>query len=131
VEGTSVTVGYFDDSALAAVLTPGDQGDRCSAIWSSFDAACTHTISEIVVPSVVGHNIHRMAWVWTLNSISVMSHTEQTQAVAIDLAWLGAPTIVALHVAAAVVSQADHFVSADSIAQSWAALRGLNVVTLQ
>lgn len=130
LESTSVTIGYFDDSALAAVLTPGAQGDRCSAIWTSLDIACTHTISELGVPSTVGRSIQRMAWIWTLNSISVIGHSEETQSMAIDLAWLGAPPIVALHVATAMVSQVDHFVSADPIAQSWAALRDLDVVFL-
>jgi hypothetical protein len=45
-------------------------------------------------------------------------------------AWLGAPTMVAIHVATAEHLGVDHFLTTDPVSSSWANLRGLNVVHL-
>ena len=125
-----MTVGYFDGSALGALLSPGEAGERCTAVWRAVDAACAHVVVEVEVPSVIGRQLNRLAWVWTLNALSLISSHDELVQKAVDLAWLGAPTLVALHVAAAERAGADHLVTADPITQSWAELRGLNVVVL-
>jgi hypothetical protein len=125
-----VTVGYIDGSALVTILSPGPRGDKGAAVWASFDATCTHQFSELEVPSSIGRSLDRVAWIWALNSLSVIAPHTAMHANAIDLAWLGAPPLVAVHVAAAESVQVDHFVTADPIAESWATLRGLNVISL-
>jgi hypothetical protein len=127
---TEVTIGYFDAAALATILAPGEAGDRGAALWASFDAACTQQFSEIEVPSRIGRQLDRMAWVWALNSLSVVGATDQLHTAAVDLAWLGAPPSVALHVAAAELTAVDHYVTSDAVAASWAAARGLDVISL-
>lgn len=125
-----MTVGYIDSSALIKILSPGPAGDVGAAAWASFDATCTYHLSEIDVPSVVGRSIERVAWIWALNSLSVINPNDALHRTAVDLAWLGAPTIVALHIAAAETTNVDHFVTADDVSRSWASIRGLNVISL-
>jgi hypothetical protein len=125
-----VTIGYLDGQALITTLSPGAAGDRGAAIWASFDATCTHQFSELEVPSTIGRQLDRLVWVWALNSLSVIAHNETMHKAAIDLAWLGAPIPVALHVAAAESTGVDHFVTSDPVAESWALMRGLNVISL-
>lgn len=130
MERKRVTVGYLDSSAIVSVLSPGRKGDRVAALWSSFDATCTYDLAEVEVPSLIGRQIDRMAWVWAINSLSVISSNSEIRTTAIDLAWLGAPPLVAFHVSAAEAAGVDHFVSDDDVARSWAAMRGLNTVSL-
>ena len=125
-----MTVGYLDGHALVAILSPGPAGDRGAAVWAAFDAACTHQLSELEVPSAIGRQLERVAWVWALNSLSPIMFNPEMHAAAIDLAWLGAPAPVAVHVAAAELTGVDHFVTTDAVAASWAAMRGLNVIAL-
>lgn len=125
-----MTVGYLDGHALVAILSPGPAGDRGAAVWEAFDAACTHQLSEIEVPSAIGRQLDRVAWVWALNSLSLVMFNPEMHTAAIDLAWLGAPTQVAVHVAAAESAGVDHFVTTDPVAASWASLRGLNVIAI-
>ncbi len=125
-----MTVGYLDGHALIAILSPGLAGDRAAAVWAAFDAACTHQLSEIEVPSAIGRQRDRVAWIWALNSLSLITFNPEMHAAAIDLAWLGAPAQVAVHVAAAELTGVDHFVTTDPVAASWASLRGLNVIAL-
>jgi hypothetical protein len=125
-----VTIGYLDATALITILSPGPAGDRGGAIWSAFDAACTHQITEIEVPSLIGRQLNRVAWVWALHSLSTILANEEVHAKAIDLAWLGAPLGTALHVAAAELACVDHFLTSDPIGESWASLRGLDVIFL-
>jgi hypothetical protein len=125
-----VTVGYLDGSALAASLSPGSLGDQVAAVWSAFDATCTSSFTEIEVPSLIGRQLDRVAWVWAINSLSLVAVNDEVQRAAVDLAWLGAPPAVAFHVAAAVTTEADHFVTVDEQCASWAEVRGLNVVKL-
>ncbi len=125
-----VTIGYIDASAVAVSLSPGSSGDRAAAIWASFDAACTSTLTEVEVPSLIGRSLDRVAWVWAMNTLSVVLPNDLSHRSAVDLAWLGAPASVALHVAAAETIQADHFLTADFTAAQWADIRGLNVITL-
>ncbi len=125
-----MTVGYIDGSALIASLSAGPAGDRAAAIWSSFDATCTAQFSEVEVPSAIGRNLDRVAWVWAINSLSVVMANEEVHRTAIDLAWLGAPPAVAIHVAAAQTTQVDHFLTANTVAAQWADVRGLNVIVV-
>ncbi len=125
-----MTVGYIDGSALIASLSPGSTGDRVAAIWSSFDAACTSQFTELEVPSAIGRNLDRVAWVWAMNSLSMVMANEESHRTAIDLAWLGAPPGVAIHIATAETTQADHFLTADTIAAQWADICGLNVIAV-
>lgn len=92
-----------------------------ASIWGALDAACVHEFAHIEVPSLVGREVIRMAWIWALNSLTVMVPDEEMTALAVDLAWLGAPPIVALHVAAADRIGVDQFVTVDPIAQRCAA----------
>ncbi len=124
-----MTVGYIDASALAAMLTPGQIGQRIADVWRSIDAMCAHSIVNLEVPSVIGRHLDRVAWVWTLHSLSVVEGDPQGFQAAIDLAWLGAPPLVALHVAVAAHLEADHFVTTDPVAASWATIHNLSVVT--
>lgn len=123
-----MTIGYLDGSALITILSPGAAGERGSSIWRAFDAVCTHQLTEIEVPSHVGRQLNRVAWVWALNSLSTISMSDELHAKAIDLAWLGAPLSTAVHVAAAEFARVDHFVTSDSTSESWASLRGLDVL---
>jgi hypothetical protein len=125
-----VTIGYVDGSALGAILSPGEAGRVGASVWKSFDATCAHQVVEIEVPSAIGRDLNRVAWIWALNSLTLVPPTDEMRATAIDLAWLGAPPIVALHVAVADRIGVDHFVTADNVAASWAEMRGLNVVVL-
>ena len=95
-----MTVGYLDGHTLVAILSPGPADDRAAAVWAAFDAACTHQMAEIEVPSAIGQ-LDRVAWIWALNSLSLVMFNPEMHTAAIDLAWLGAPTQVAVHVAAA------------------------------
>lgn len=125
-----MTIGYLDGTALVSILSPGSAGDRGSAIWAAFDATCTHQLTEIEVPSRIGRQLNRIAWVWALNSLSTILFNEDLHERAIDLAWLGAPAVAALHVAAAELACVDHFVTSDPANESWASLRGLDVILL-
>jgi hypothetical protein len=125
-----VSVGYFDASAVVQLVSSGPRGDRGAAIWSSFDAGCTHALTEVEVPCLIGRTVDRMAWVWVLHSLSVIAHDARIHTGSVDLAWLGAPTMIAVHVAAAEATGADTYVCADEVAASWAEVRGLNVVLL-
>jgi class 3 adenylate cyclase len=125
-----VTVGYIDGSALAASVSPGPVGNRVAAVWSSFDAACTSQLTEVEVLSLIGRQLDRIAWVWAINSLSVVTLSDEIQRRAVDLAWLGAPPNIAFHVAAAATMEADHFVTVDEISSAWAQMNGLNVVEL-
>ena len=87
-------------------------------------------LAEIEVPSAIGRQLDRVAWIWALNSLSLIMFNPEMHAAAIDLAWLGAPAPVAVHVAAAELTGVDHFVTTDAVAASWAAMRGLNVIAL-
>jgi hypothetical protein len=125
-----VTVGYLDSSALAVIMLPGDLGAKGAAIWDALDSVCTHQLSEIEVPAEIGRELNRFSWIWAINLLSIISMTNEIQAAAIDLAWIGAPAWVAVHVAAAETMRADHYVTANEIAESWALLRGLNTIRL-
>jgi hypothetical protein len=125
-----VTIGYLDGHALAAIQSPGEPGGTGAAIWRAFDATCSHSIIEIEVPSLVGRQMNRLAWVWALSALSLIQAHDELFKAAIDLAWLGAPTNVALHVAAAEFVGVDHFVTADAVTASWAEMRRLNVTNL-
>ena len=65
-----------------------------------------------------------------LNDLSLMDTSDEIHRGATDLAWLGAPAFVAIHVASAARIGVDHFVTLDPVAASWAAVNGLNVVPL-
>ena len=125
-----MTIAYLDGTALISILSPGPTGDRGAAIWAAFDAACTHQLTEIEVPSRIGRQLNRVAWVWALNSLSTILSNEELHERAIDLAWLGAPLAAAVHVAAAELACVDHFVTSDPINESWASIRGLHVIVL-
>ena len=125
-----MTIGYIDGFGLAAVLSPGPAGDRGALVWDALDAACAHRIVELEVPSAIGRSLDRMAWIWALHTLSMMTTTSDVSASAIDLAWLGAPPLVALHVACAEHIGVDHFITADDVSASWASIRGLNVLKL-
>jgi predicted nucleic acid-binding protein len=125
-----MTICYFDATALASLLTPGPSGDRCASVWKAIDAPFSHDHVEIEVPSLIGSQLNRVAWIWTLNSLARTHYNEDIRKAAVDLAWLGAPPNVAIHVATAESVGADHFVTADSTAESWATIRGLNVIAL-
>jgi hypothetical protein len=125
-----MTVGYVDGSGLCAILSPGEPGQRGAAIWKSLDAVCAYNVVEFEVPSRIGRELNRVAWIWTMQSLTLVDWTADMQRQAVDLAWLGAPTLVAAHVACAEQLGADHFLSANRQAQSWADIRGLNVVAL-
>jgi hypothetical protein len=125
-----MTVGYLDGHALAAIQSPGEPGATGAAIWNAFDATCSHTIVEIEVPSLVGRQMNRLAWIWTLSALSLVDQQADLVNAAIDLAWLGAPPIVSLHIAAAEFVGVDHFVTADAVTASWADMRRLNVTNL-
>ncbi len=123
-----MTVGYIDGTALAASLAPGPVGDRVVAVWSSFDATCTSYFTEVEVPSLIGRRIDRVAWVWAVNALSLVTLNDEVQRAAVDLAWLGAPPSIAFHVSAAVTTEVDHFLTVDDTSASWAEMRGLNVI---
>jgi hypothetical protein len=125
-----VTVGYLDSSALSLIMVPGEAGAKGAAVWDAFDSACTHQFSEIEVPAEIGRDLNRFSWVWAINLLSIVSMTEEMQRTAIDLAWLGAPASVALHIAAAEATGADHFVTGSEVAESWSLLRGLNTIRI-
>lgn len=125
-----MTVGYIDGAALAASLVPGPVGDRVAAVWSAFDATCTSFLTEVEVPSLIGRQLDRVAWVWTINSLSLVTLNDEVQRAAVDLAWLGASPSIAFHVAAAATTEVDHFVTVDDASASWAEMRGLNVIKL-
>ncbi len=125
-----MTVGYIDGPALVASLSPGAVGDQVAALWSSFDATCTSQFTEVEVPSLVGRQLDRVAWVWAINALSIVTLNDEVHRAAIDLAWLGTPPNIAFHVATAVTTEVDHFVTVDSVSASWAEMRGLNVVKL-
>ena len=114
---------------MATILSPGEPGARGASIMRTLDAACALDVVEIEVPSQIGRNVDRVAWVWMMHSITLVSCTPEMRETAIDLGWLGAPLLVALHVACAEHLQVDHFVTAHDAAASWAAVRGLDVVT--
>lgn len=125
-----MTIGYLDGSALAVIMKPGDPGERGAKVWGVFDLACTHQLSEVEVPSEIGRSMNRFSWVWAMNLLSVVSMTEEIQSKAIDLAWFGAPASVAMHIAAAEVVGADHFLTANTVSESWSTLRGLNTIRI-
>jgi hypothetical protein len=125
-----VTVGYLDSSALSLIMMPGDAGTNGAKVWDALDSACTHVLSEIEVPSEIGRDLNRFSWVWAVNLLATVSMTDEIQAAAIDLAWLGAPASVAIHVATAEQVRVDHFLTGDGVSQSWAQLRGLNTIRL-
>ena len=125
-----MTVGYLDGTALVASLSPGAVGDLVAAVWMSFDATCTSQFTEIEVPSIIGRRLDRVAWVWAINSLSIVMVNDEVHRAAVDLAWLGAPSNIAFHIAAAATTAVDHFVTVDDTAATWAEMRGLNVVKL-
>jgi hypothetical protein len=125
-----MTIGYLDNSALAVIMLPGDAGTKGAAVWNALDSACTHQLSEIEVPADIGRDLNRFSWVWAINLLATVHMTEEIHAAAIDLAWLGAPTSVAVHVATAERVGVDHFVTGNDVSESWALLRGLNTVRL-
>jgi predicted nucleic acid-binding protein len=125
-----MTICYFDATALVSLLTPGPSGDLCAAVWKAIDAPCSHDHVEIEVPSLIGTQLNRVAWIWTLNSLALTRYTEDIRKAAIDLAWLGAPPNIAIHVATAQSVGADHFVTSDSTTESWAMIQGLNVIAI-
>ncbi len=122
-----MTIGYLDGSAVAAYLSAGPVGDQCASMWKSLDIACSHDLVQIEVPSNVGRSLERFAWVWVMNSLMLVNFNEAIHAAAIDLAWLGAPTMIAIDVATADHLSVDHFITTDSVSSSWATMRGLNV----
>jgi hypothetical protein len=111
-------------------MVPGEAGAKGAAIWDALDIACTHQLSEIEVPAEIGRDLNRFSWVWAVNLLSIVSMTQEIQKAAIDLAWIGAPAMVAVHVAAAETMGADHFVTGHEVAESWALLRGLNTIRI-
>ena len=125
-----MTVGYIDSSALAVIMLPGEAGAKGASAWDALDSACTHQFSEIEVPADIGRDLNRFSWVWAVNLLSIVSMTDEIQRAAIDLAWLGAPARVAVHIAAAVTMGADHFLTADETTESWALLKGLNTIRI-
>lgn len=125
-----MTVGYFDSSALALIMLPGDAGTRGAAVWDALDSACTHQCSEVEVPSEIGRELNRFSWVWAVNMLSIVAMTDEIQAMAIDLAWLGASGSAAIHVASAKAIGADHFVTASRSNESWALIQGLNTIVI-
>ena len=125
-----MTIGYFDPSALESLLSPGAAGDRGSQLWKALDAVCVHEMAEIEVPSAIGRHVDRLAWMWTLNSLALVSFDDEIRGAAIDLAWLGVPALIAIHVATAERVSVDHFVTADAQAAEWASMRGLATVLL-
>jgi predicted nucleic acid-binding protein len=125
-----VTVGYIDSSALALIMLPGEAGAKGAAIWDAVDTACTHQLSEIEVPAQIGREMNRFGWIWAVNLLSIVSMNEEIQKAAIDLAWIGAPASVAVHIASAEALGADHFVTGNEMAESWALIRGLNTVRI-
>jgi hypothetical protein len=125
-----VTVGYVDGFALATVLSPGERGALGSRVWAALDATCTSAITEVEVPSLIGRQLNRVAWVWAFNSLSIVSESDEVHRRAIDLGWLGAPAIAALHIAVAEVVKVDHFLTADEVTASWATIRSLDVISL-
>lgn len=125
-----MTVGYIDGVALAASLAPGPVGDRVAVVWSSFDATCTSSFTEVEVPSLIGRQLDRVAWVWAINSLSLVTLSDEVRRAAVDLAWLGAAPSIAFHVATAETTEVDHFVTVDDACASWAEMRGLNVIKL-
>jgi hypothetical protein len=60
-------------------------------------------------PAEIGTDLNRFSWVWAVNLLSIVSMTEEIQTAAIDLAWIGAPASVAIHIATAESTGADHF----------------------
>ena len=125
-----MTVGYIDGPALVASLSPGPVGDRVAAVWSSFDATCTSQFTEVEVPSQIDRQLDRVAWVWAINSLAIVTVSDEVQRAAVDLAWLGAPPNIAFHIAAALTTEVDHFVTVDDASASWAEMHGLNVIKL-
>jgi hypothetical protein len=125
-----VTVGYLDSSALALIMVPGDAGQKGAQVWDALDSACTHQLSEIEVPAEIGRELNRFSWVWAINLLATVPMTAEIHAAAIDLAWLGAPASVAVHVAAAENLGVDHYLTGNPVNESWALLRGLNTIRL-
>jgi predicted nucleic acid-binding protein len=125
-----MTVGYFDSSALVAVLSTGAAGEQGVAVWKALDAVCASDFVEIEVPSIIGRNIDRIVWVWTLSALSIIALDDESRAAAVDIAWLGAPPLLAVDVAIAARVGADHFVTTSEVAVSWATIRGLDAVLL-
>ncbi len=125
-----MTVGYLDGSALALIMVPGEAGSKGAAVWDALDSACTHQFSKIEVPAEIGRDLNRFSWVWAVNLLSIVSMTEEIQTAAIDLAWIGAPASVAIHIATAESTGADHFLTGSEVAESWALLRGLNTIRI-
>ncbi len=125
-----VTIGYLDGSALCSILSPGIGGATGARIWKSFDAACSHNFVEIEVPAALGRSMNRVAWVFALNSLAMMTWSDDLRSEASELAWLGAPAIPALHLASARRSGCDHFVTADQTSFDWAELLDLQPILL-
>jgi hypothetical protein len=125
-----MTVGYFDASALVAVLSAGAVGEQGVAVWKALDAVCASDLVEIEVPSEIGRHVDRIAWVWTLNALSIIALDDDSRTAAVDIAWLGAPPLVAVDVAIAERIGVDHFVTTSNVAMSWATIRGLDTVLL-
>jgi hypothetical protein len=125
-----MTIGYFDSSAIEATLSVGEAGQMAVDIWRGMDAVCVHDMVEIEIPSSIGRHLDRVAWIWTLHSVTLVASDDEIRTRAIDLAWLGAPPLVALHIAAAERVGADHYVTHSEASASWAAIRGLNSVLL-
>jgi hypothetical protein len=125
-----MTVGYFDASALVAVLSAGAVGDQGVAVWKALDAVCASDLVEIEVSSEIGRCVDRIAWDWTLKALSIIALDDESRAAAVDIAWLGAPPLVAVDVAIAERIGVDHFVTTSEVAMSWATIRGLDTVLL-
>jgi hypothetical protein len=125
-----VTIGYVDGSGLATILQPGAAGDRGAQIWRALDACCSNDLVEFEVPSSIGRSLNRVAWIWALNELTMVPIELAVRRAAIDLAWLGAPTLASIHVACAEAVGADHFLTSDETSASWAAIRGLDAVVL-
>ena len=125
-----MTIGYFDANALVAVLSPGAAGEQGVVLWKAMDSICAHEVVELEVPSLIGRQLDRVAWVWTLTSMAITRFDDEIRTRAIDIAWLGAPPLVAVHVATADRVGVDHYVTADPVASSRASISGLDVVAL-
>jgi predicted nucleic acid-binding protein len=126
-----MTVGYIDASAIVLLLQPGKPGDRIATLLSAIDAVCVIDLVEVEVPSTVGRSIDRLAWVWFLNTmVLVASESPDLRKLAVDLAWLGASTSDAFHVAAGLTTEVDVFVTASPSVAQWAELRGLSVTLI-
>jgi hypothetical protein len=125
-----MTVGYFDAGALVAVLSAGGVGGQGVAVWKALDVVCASDLVEIELPSQIGRRVDRVAWVWTLNAVSIVALDDDSRAAAVDIAWLGAPPLVAIDVAIAERIGVDHFVTTSEVAVSWATVRGLDTVLL-